>query len=174
MDPSLFSYEMIIIIFCCSQGVLGTSSGSVWYVNWSDLNKVKLITGHVGNICGITFTKDGTHFASCSLDGLLSVWNVETLEQIVAFQASRKSCTCVAFAPLQTSAAIGDNEQEYGQLSPSNIPDIVAGYSDGTVRIFNINEVKIVRKMQPHASTVTAVMYSFDGEFAVSHSGVCL
>jgi WD40 repeat protein len=148
--------------------VVGTSSGSVLYISWSDLSKVKLISGHSGEICGIAFTKDGTHFATCSVDGLLAVWSVETMEQTVAFQAPKKSCTCLAFAPQQARGCIGDNEQERGQLSPSSgstcIPDIVAGYSDGTVRIFDATGVKMVRKMQPHATTVKAVMYSFDGK----------
>ena len=140
----------------------------MWYINWSDESKVKLISGHAGDICDVAFTKDGYHFASCSLDGLLSVWNIENTEQIVAFQASRKSCTCLAFAPLLTGAIIGDNEQGQVQKSPgSDIPNLVAGYSDGTVRIFDLVSVKIVRKMQPHANTVKAVMYSSDGKLCI-------
>ena len=148
--------------------MVGTSSGSVWYINWSDLSKVKLVSGHSGEICGIAFAKDGTHFATCSIDGLLAVWSVDSMEQIVAFQATKKSCTCLAFAPQQARPGIGDNEQEQGQLSPSSAAlyhmDVVAGYSNGTVRIFDATGVKMVRKMQPHAATVKAVMYSFDGE----------
>lgn len=159
-----FMYVHCVLYYFSLQGVVGTSSGSVWYINWSDVSKVKLISGHTGEICNIAFTRDGIHFASCSLDGLLSVWSVESLEQIVAFQASRKSCTCLAFAPSQVIAAIGSNEKEPGQVSPSDVPDLVAGYSDGTVRVFNIVDVKMARKMQPHAAIVRAVMYSFDGE----------
>ena len=147
--------------------MVGTSSGSVWYINWTDLSKVKLVSGHSGEICGIAFTKDGAHFATCSLDGLLAVWSADSMEQIVAFQAAKKSCTCLAFAPQQARAGIGDNEQEQGQLSPSSatcITDVVAGYSDGTVRIFDTTGVKMVRKMQPHATTVKVVMYSFDSK----------
>ena len=148
--------------------MVGTSSGSVWYINWTDLSKVKLVSGHSGEVCGIAFAKDGAHFATCSLNGLLAVWSVDSMEQIVAFQAAKKSCTCLAFAPQQARAGIGDNEQEQGQLSPSSatcsIPDVVTGYSDGTVRIFDATGVKMVRKMQPHATTVKAVMYSFDSK----------
>ena len=153
--------------FLFLQGVVGTSSGSVWYINWSDLSKVKLVSGHSGEICGIAFAKDGTHFATCSIDGLLAVWSVDSMEQIVVFQATKKSCTCLAFTPQQARSSIGDNEQEQGQLSPSSavcILDVVAGYSDGTVRIFDATGVKMVRKMQPHATTVKAVIYSFDGK----------
>ena len=148
--------------------MVGTSSGSVWYINWSDLSKAKLVSGHSGEICGIAFAKDGTHFATCSVDGLLAVWSADSMEQIVAFQAPKKSCTCLAFAPQQARGSIGDNEQEQGQLSPSSdtarVLDIVAGYSDGTVRIFDATGVRMVRKMQPHATTVKAVMYLFDGK----------
>ena len=157
--------------------MVGTSSGSVWYINWSDLSKVKLVGGHSGEICGIAFTIDGAHFASCSVDGLLAVWSVESVEQKVAFQAPKKSCTCLAFAPQQARAYIGDNEQEQGQLSPSSatcIPDVVAGYSDGTIRIFDATGVKMVRKMQPHATIVKAVMYSCDGELLFYPVSFCV
>ena len=140
----------------------------MWYVNWSDVSKVKLISGHVGVICGVAFTKDGAHFASCSLDGLLSMWNTKnTSEQIVAFQATRKSCIFVSFAPLPTMATVGDNEQGQKPSSSSEIPNLVAGCSDGTVRIFDVSGVKMLRKMQPHADKVKAVIYSFDGELNV-------
>ena len=39
----------------------------------------------------------------------------------------------------------------------------VAGYSDGTVRLFDIEKVHMVMKMQPHANSVTAITYAADG-----------
>ena len=43
------------------------------------------------------------------------------------------------------------------------LPNIVAGYSDGTVRMFDLNKVEMVLKMQPHAVAVTAIIFSADG-----------
>ena len=44
------------------------------------------------------------------------------------------------------------------------LPNIVAGYGDGTVRMFDLNKVEMVLKMQPHASKVTAICFSADGK----------
>lgn len=54
----------------------------------------------------------------------------------------------------------------------SQLPNIVAGYSDGTVRMFDVNKVEMVLKMHPHAVAVTAISFSSDGKtfigFAIS------
>ena len=43
------------------------------------------------------------------------------------------------------------------------LPHIVAGYSDGTVRMFDVNKVEMILKMHPHAVAVTAISFSSDG-----------
>ena len=43
------------------------------------------------------------------------------------------------------------------------LPNVVAGYSDGTVRMFDLNKVEMVLKMHPHAVAVTAISFSADG-----------
>ena len=37
------------------------------------------------------------------------------------------------------------------------------GYSDGTVRMFDLNKMEMVLKMHPHALQVTVVIFSSDG-----------
>ncbi len=44
-----------------------------------------------------------------------------------------------------------------------SIPSIAAGYSDGTVRMFDLEKVEMVLKMHPHAVAVTAIKFSADG-----------
>ena len=39
----------------------------------------------------------------------------------------------------------------------------VAGYNDGTIRIFDLGKVELVMKLQPHAASVTAISFSSDG-----------
>ncbi len=46
------------------------------------------------------------------------------------------------------------------------LPNVVAGYSDGTVRMFDLNRVEMVLKMHPHAVAVTAISFSADGKGA--------
>lgn len=45
-----------------------------------------------------------------------------------------------------------------------NLPFVVAGYGDGTVRMFYINKEEMVLKMHPHAVSVTAISFSSDGK----------
>jgi WD40 repeat protein len=45
------------------------------------------------------------------------------------------------------------------------MPLIAAGYSDGTVRVFDIDKVEMILKMHPHAVSVTAISFSSDGLF---------
>jgi len=39
----------------------------------------------------------------------------------------------------------------------------VAGYGDGTVRMFDLGCVEMIMKMQPHAASVTQIAFSPDG-----------
>ena len=43
------------------------------------------------------------------------------------------------------------------------LPWLVAGYCDGTVRLFDLNRVEMILKLHPHASSTTAVCFSADG-----------
>lgn len=63
----------------------------------------------------------------------------------------------MSFAPRQSSPLPDSNKEEC-------LPHIVAGYSDGTVRMFDVNKVEMVLKMHPHAVSVTAISFSSDGE----------
>jgi hypothetical protein len=67
-------------------------------------------------------------------------------------------CTCLAFAPGQLPAA-----EDLKEKSKVCLPPIVAGYSDGTVRMFDVNKEEMVLKMHPHAVSVTAISFSSDG-----------
>lgn len=49
-----------------------------------------------------------------------------------------------------------------------NLPFVVAGYGDGTVRMFDINKEEMVLKMHPHAVSVTAISFSSDGRMIIS------
>ena len=139
---------------------------------------MKLVSGHAASVSQLVFSSVGDHLASCSSDGALAVWAMKSLEQIVVFQTQRQACTCAAFDPSirpqlssddvvngsskQQTAPPAANEQ--GRPPRSAPPlHVVAGYSDGTMRVFDVGGVRMVRKMQPHGSSVRAVSYSADG-----------
>ena len=149
--------------------MVGCSSGAAWYINWSEQSKLKLIGGHSKQISAISFsTINPTLFASSALDGSLAVWNRDTREQLVLFQAPHKACCSVTFAPTAPqSVRIDAGGVEEGVApAPPPLPALVAGYSDGTLRVFDVGEGgRMVRKIQPHAQPVSAVSYFNDGEW---------
>ena len=77
-----------------------------------------------------------------------------------------QTCTCVAFSPPCKSSVIVAADQESTPSSPSSLPhlELVAGYSDSSLRVFDVEKARMVQKMQPHAAPVRAVTYSTDGE----------
>lgn len=75
-----------------------------------------------------------------------------------------QKCTCLAFAPGELPAS--DDTKEKNKV---NLPFVVAGYGDGTVRMFDINKEEMVLKMHPHAVSVTAISFSSDGKSCLYH-----
>ena len=47
------------------------------------------IVAHL-QVCGVAFSQGGNHFASCSQEGSLAVFFMETMEQMVLLQAPKK------------------------------------------------------------------------------------
>ena len=75
-----------------------------------------------------------------------------------------QACTCVSFAPSSHQPISSSGCQSSIRLhEKSRLPCLVAGYSDGTIRVFDPNKVEMIIKMHPHAVSVSAVCYSTDG-----------
>ena len=158
MVPSGGREDYYLLVVMCTlsspQGVVGSTSGSAWYINWEEPSKLKLIGGHSGEISAVAFSAgDPSPFlASSSLDGSLAMWRADTREQMVLFRAPNKACHCVAF-----SLTPQPHPAPKGKSPP--LPSLMAGYSDGTVRVFDVEAGKMLKKVQPHAKPVKAVAY---------------
>lgn len=70
-----------------------------------------------------------------------------------------QSCQCLAWKPCPVVAWGAESQH------------VVAGYSDGTIRVFSISRTEMELKMHPHAVALTAIAYSTDGEAACYNSG---
>ncbi len=128
---------------------------------------------------GVAFSPDSALLASASVDGSLAVWRVQTREQLVLFHAPNKACCCVAFSPVveatppnghcptKRKPGGADEAKSEGEWLTPPLPAVVAGYADGTVRVFDVGKGRMVKKMQPHAQPVRAVAYFNDGRFVV-------
>ncbi|NXD12476.1 WDR90 protein, partial [Nothocercus nigrocapillus] len=78
------------------------------------------------------------------------------MELVVQFQVLNQSCQCLAWKPQPIGTGLAESQH------------VVAGYSDGTIRVFSISRTEMELKMHPHAVALTAVAYSTDGEIVLS------
>lgn len=161
-------------------GIIGTSSGTLWYVNWDERTSIRLVSGHAQQINDLLFSgPDDQYFATCSTDGILHLWSRDSLEHL-QFQVLGQTCNCVSFSPVpaafptksvtnegQTVATVHPQPQPADEavIHPSHC---AAGYSDGTIRIFDLGKVEMIMKMQPHAASVTAISFSAHGRVIIS------
>ena len=84
-----------------------------------------------------------------------------------------QACTCIDFSPVKpdgivrTTVSNTDSApvMSHQKIDAKLMPLIAAGYSDGTVRVFDINKAEMILKMHPHAVSVTAISFSSDGLF---------
>jgi WD40 repeat protein len=69
-------------------GIVGTASGSLWYVCWSsdDRSKTRLVASHNDQITGLVTIED-THVATSSLDGTIRIFQLEDRNEILRFDA---------------------------------------------------------------------------------------
>ena len=82
----------------------------------------------------------------------------------------------MAICPLQQPSSISTavNDRYNETLHPvredvHHASHCVAGYEDGTVRLFDFSKVEMIMKMQPHSVAVTALCCSNDGEIFISY-----
>lgn len=141
-------------------GIVSTTAGTLWYVDWNNHNTVRMVTGHKAKINGITFDDD-QYFATCSEEGSVRLWSIKTLELTVQFQVIDQPCDCVVFSHSQ-SAKNSINKDSQPDCIPPTDKMLAAGYGDGTLRVFDVDKLILMLKLQPHSTKVTAVAFSPD------------
>ncbi|NWS20690.1 WDR90 protein, partial [Pachyramphus minor] len=67
-----------------------------------------------------------------------------------------QSCQCLAWKPRPIGVWGAESQH------------VVAGYSDGTIRVFSVSRTEMELKMHPHSAALTAITYSTDGEMILS------
>ncbi|XP_053351396.1 WD repeat-containing protein 90 isoform X2 [Clarias gariepinus] len=123
-------------------GIVGTTAGTLWYINWTDNTSIRLISGHKSKVNGVVCSPDEHHFVTCGADGSVRVWALPSNELLVQFQVLNQSCECVCWSP-----AAGLNEL-------GTVGRVAGGYSDGSVRIFSVASAEMELKLQPHHNAV--------------------
>lgn len=137
-------------------GIVGTTAGTLWYINWRDNTSIRLISGHKSKVNGVVCSPDEHHFVTCGADGSVRVWALPSNELLVQFQVLNQSCECVCWSPAA------------GACELDMVGRVAGGYSDGSVRIFSAASAEMELKLQPHQSAVSALQYSHHGQVLLS------
>ncbi|XP_028616643.1 WD repeat-containing protein 90 [Grammomys surdaster] len=135
-------------------GVVGTTAGTIWYISWTEGTSTRLISGHRTKVNEVVFSPSESHCATCGEDGSVRVWSLASMELVIQFQVLNQSCLCLAWTP--PSCGLPEQQQ------------VVAGYSDGTLRVFSISRTSMELKMHPHRAALTAIAFSTDGQTILS------
>ncbi|XP_016518793.1 WD repeat-containing protein 90 isoform X1 [Poecilia formosa] len=133
-------------------GIVGTTAGTLWYINWSDSSIIRLVSGHRAKVNDVVFSRDESRFATCSQDGSVRVWSTGSFELVVQFQVINQACSCLCWSPSSSSDGLR----------------IAAGYGDGTLRIFQLASTEMEMKLRPHQDAITAITYSASGHVILS------
>uniref|UniRef100_F6WAH4 WD repeat-containing protein 90 n=1 Tax=Xenopus tropicalis TaxID=8364 RepID=F6WAH4_XENTR len=133
-------------------GIVGTTAGTLWYINWVENTSIRLISGHRNKVMDLAVAHGESHCATCGEDGSLRIWSLQSCELLLQFQVLNQSCLCLAWSPQPKSGPSTEDQR------------IAAGYSDGTIRIFSVSKTEMEMKIHPHPCAVTSIAYSTSGD----------
>jgi len=117
----------------------------------SVIRPIRKFEGHTSWVIGAIHLPDGQRMMTCSLDGSLRVWKLETGKQI------------------GENWRDGDSTVWTIVLSPDG-KKVVSGSDDGGVRLWDIDTGKVLAKWMGHTKGVWSVSWSQDGQRVVSGS----
>lgn len=128
--------------------------GTLWFIEWSAGSLVRLTSSHAAGIRSLqsipaTPNRPGLICSAGGADGSLRIWAASrpspsddssslSLQQLIQFEVPRASCTAVSICEVDLAAP--------GSTGPQPVVYAAAGYSDGTVRVFNVTNIKVVQK----------------------------
>lgn len=133
-------------------GGLAVSGGRDGSVRVWDLNGKKAshcFTGHSRPIGSVSFFPDGRKVISASADGTVRVWELTTGKEVRCFEK-------------RTNWAVA--------LSPDGKLTLSGGSADSTLRLWNVQTGDEIRRFQGHADLVRGVVFSPNGQRALSSS----
>lgn len=122
--------------------------------------------GHTDCVWKAVFTLDGKELVSCSRDGTLIMWDVETGKKLRTFTGHEgeicKSVTCCAFNPGAT--------QLNGTIDVARGSMMVSSSWDKTLLLWDVESGAVLGKLKGHSHYVYCCHFSYDGYFVLSCS----
>jgi len=106
--------------------------------------------GHTDYVVGVIHLPGGQQIMTCSYDGSLRVWNLQTGEQISHWEDESGEIRAIALS--------ADGKK------------VVSGSEDGVVRLWSIEIGRVIAKWTGHTDVARSVCWNGDGERVLSGS----
>ena len=144
-------------------------------------------TGHADRVWSVCWSTDGMRVASGCLDGTVRVWEMESGERVLGpIKTGNQRVLAVAYSPDSSNIATGTYlaidiwdtttgerlstlEQNCHVWSLAWTSELIAGLSNGYIRIFNTTTWREINRMiKDHNSTILAISLLQNGLLATA------
>ncbi|XP_043245944.1 transcription initiation factor TFIID subunit 5-like isoform X1 [Amphibalanus amphitrite] len=150
----------------------------------------RTLAGHSGPVHGVSFSPDRTLLLTCSEDGTIRLWSLQTWSCLVCYKGHVFPVWDVRFSPHGHYFASGGHDRTArlwatdhhqplrifaGHLADVDVVEfhpnsnyVASGSSDRSVRVWDVSTGSCVRVLTGHKGVVYAAAFSPDGRFLVS------
>jgi WD40 repeat protein len=125
---------------------VGTAQGSLHCIDLNQQAETRNIEAHTLGLYDLKAHQN--QLISVGGDGVINIWDLESLQLVYKIKGSEKSARCLAIQP---------NEKEFA-----------VGFSDFSIRIYDAETYQLKRTLSGHSNSVFALSYSKNGRYLIS------
>jgi WD40 repeat protein len=140
----------LCLIEAASILLIGNKAGDLYVVDLLNSIALKNLSYHKQPIFDLQYSKKHQCILAAGGDGKVSIWDAASYALISTLQHSEAAARTIAVHPDENSFAIG--------------------YSDNSIRIFQLPDFKLTQIITGHTSSVFSLQYSPDGRHLISGS----
>ena len=128
------------------QLLAGTAQGSLHCIDLNQQAETRNIEAHTLGLYDLRAYNN--RLISVGGDGIINIWDLDTLQLISRIKGSDKSGRCIAMHPSENEFAVG--------------------FSDFSIKIYDAETYQLKRTLNLHSNSVFSLSYSIDGKYLVT------